>query len=335
MYKSTVIVTLRDIATECKVHPTTVSRALNKGKGVSEKTRRRILKVCEKRGYRPNLIARSLILKKTSMIGVLIPDITNQFYSYVSKGVSSVLDELDYGLLFCNSDRSKEKELRNIDFLIKAKVDGVIVMPTEADKQDFQAFIDYGIPFIFADNYVEDMEVSFVGNDNYNGARKIIQHMIERGFRRIGAILSDEHSTASNERLAGYIDVHREKAIVLDRKILLHSSATFESGYRLSEVLIGERVDSIFAINDTVAMGVIKRCYEKGIQIPDQIGIAGYDDIEQSAMLPVPLTTVRQNKYYLGRKAAEVLINEINNPNARKQKIILHPELITRKSCRE
>ncbi|HEY5561941.1 MAG TPA: LacI family DNA-binding transcriptional regulator [Clostridiaceae bacterium] len=328
------MVGIKDIAIECRVSATTVSRALNNSKEISKKTRERILKTCEDRGYIPNSAARSLILNKTNMIGLLIPDITNQYYAYVSKGVSSYLEKLGYGLVFCNSDRNKENENRYIDFLAQRRVDGIILIPVKPKAEDYEKIIK-NVPLVMADNYVNDLEISYVGNDNYAGARKIVTHMLRQGYRRIGVILGDESSSASNERLMAYKDVLIENNIESNDEILIHSKATFEDGFNLAEILVRQKVDAIFTINDSVAMGVMKYCHINNIQIPKDIGIAGYDDIEQAAMLPVPLTTVHQRKFELGRTVAKILIDEINNNQSAKQKVILQPELIIRKSCNE
>jgi len=328
------MVGIKDIARECKVSATTVSRALNNSKEISKKTRELILKTCEERGYIPNSSARSLILNKTNMIGLLIPDITNQYYAYVSKGVSSYLEKIGYGLVLCNSDRNKENENRYINFLSQRRVDGIIIIPVKPKVEDYKKIIQ-NLPLVMADNYVDGLEISYVGNDNYSGAKKIVYHMLKQGYRKIGVILGDKSSSASNERLKAYKDVLIEHNIEIKNEILLNSSATFEDGFKLAEILINQKVDAIFTINDSVAMGVMKYCHMNNIGIPKDIGIAGYDDIEQAAMLPVPLTTVHQRKFELGKTVAKILIDEINNNQSAKQKIILQPELIIRKSCNE
>ncbi|NNU74551.1 LacI family DNA-binding transcriptional regulator [Clostridium estertheticum] len=328
------MVGIKDIAIECNVSATTVSRALNNSKEISKKTREFILKTCEEKGYIPNSAARSLILNKTNMIGLLIPDITNQYYAYVSKGVSSYLEKIGYGLVLCNSDRNKDNENRYIDFLAQKRVDGIILIPVKPKASDYKKIIA-NVPLVMADNYVKDLEVSYVGNDNYVGARKIVSHMLRQGYRKIGVILGDESSTASNERLKGYKDILTENNIEISNDILLNSSANFEDGFKLAQILINKKVDAIFTINDSVAMGVMKYAHMNNILIPKDIGIAGYDDIEQASMLTVPLTTVHQKKFELGQIAAKILIEEINNHKTLKQTIILKPELVIRKSCNE
>ncbi len=326
---------IKDIARELNVSATTVSRAINNTKGISAETREQILNLCQQRGYRPNSAARSLILKKTNMIGLIIPDITNQYYSYISKGVSAFLEQKGYGLILCNSDRKKVNEKMYIQFLSERRVDGIILIPINPRREEYAFLIDHGIPLVLIDNHVNDLDVSFVTNDNYAGARKIISHMVRQGYRRIGVIMGDENSSASNSRLAAYIDILRENGAPVESDIILHSNAMFEDGFKLAPALLEKKVDAVFAINDVVALGVIKYCYLKGIRIPEDIGVAGYDDIEQGSMLPIPLTTVHQRKHTLGAKAAEILFEEINNPDFGKQKVILQPELVIRKSCRE
>jgi len=333
--KSSKIPTLKDVAKKCGVHPTTVSKALNNSLEIPEKTRKLIQRASKSLGYKPNLIARSLVTKRTHQIGLLIPDISNQYYAEVSKGISNILDKKNYGLLFCSSEKNREKELRNIDFLIQANVDGVIVLPTETVRSDYNAFLDNKKPFILVDNYVQDLDVSYVGNDNLQGSMQLVRHLVGLGFKRIGFILSGEFSSASNERLTGYLQVHKENGVAVDEGLLIHSKATFEDGYRHARELIEKKADCIYAINDTVALGVFKYCFEHDIKIPQKIGLCGYDDIPLSAMLPVPLTTVSQNKFSLGQKAAELMIDEIENKNPIRQRIILKPKLIVRKSCGE
>jgi LacI family transcriptional regulator len=328
------LASIKDIAEACGVSPMTVSRAINNSKEISQPTRERILRTCDEMGYRPNAAARSLISNKTNMIGLVIPDITNQFYSYVSKGVSAYLDKLDYGLILCNSDRNPQNEFKYMDFLTQKRVDGIILIPIQSAINSYKILVD-SVPFVQVDNYVEGLEASFIGNDNYNGGKNVVGHMIKQGYKRIGVILSHKESTASNDRLKGYIDVMKENGIEIDNSIILNSNATFEDGFSLAEELVHKKVDAIFAINDTLAMGVMKYCFSKGIKIPEDIGLAGYDDIEHGQMLPVPLTTVHQHKYNLGRTAAMILLEEINDPNLDKRKIILQPKIVIRNSCGE
>lgn len=328
------MVSIKDVAKHCGVSAMTVSRALNNSSEISENTKEKILKVCQELGYRPNSAARSLITKKINMIGLIIPDIQNQYYAGISKGVSSCLETEGYGLILCNSDRKKSNEERYLNFLAEGRVDGIIILPIKPNKEDYEVIVNE-LPVVMADNLAEGLKVSFVGNNNYYGGTKIIEHMINQGYRKIGAILGDRSSTASNERFRAYRDVLKNNNIEFDENIILNSNSTFEDGFELANQLIEKGVDSIFSINDTVAMGVIKYCYINNIKIPESLGVSGYDNIEQSAMLPVPLTTVDQNNSLLGNIAAEILMERINDRTREPKTKILEPKLIIRKSCGE
>lgn len=327
------MITIKDVAKYCGVSAMTVSRALNDSKEISKATKEKVLRACRELGYKPNFAAKSLITKTTKMIGLIIPDITNQYYANISKGVSSYLEDRGYGLILCNSDRKKYKEKEYLNFLTEGRVDGIIILPVEPKKEDYEDILKQ-IPMVMVDNFAEGLDISFVANDNYDGASQIIEHMIKQGYRKIGAIFGSKSSTASNERLRAYKDVLEKNNIAFDQDMIIHSNATFEDGFTLTEHLIHKGVDSIFAINDTVAMGVIKYCYLQGIDIPKDLGVAGYDNIEQSAMLPVPLTTVDQNNKRIGEISVKLLMEQINEA-LKNETIILKPKLIIRKSCGE
>jgi DNA-binding LacI/PurR family transcriptional regulator len=326
--------TIKDIARYCGVSAMTVSRALNNSSEISQATKEKVLKACQELGYKPNSAAKSLITKKTNMIGLVLPDIANQYYANISKGVSSYMESRGCGLILCNSDRKKLNETRYLNFLVEGRVDGIIILPVEPHKEDYENVVRE-FQVVMADNYVEGLMVSFVGNDNYYGGTRIIEHMIKHGYKRIGVILGDKKSSASNERFRAYKDVLKAYDIQLDENIVINSNPTFEEGFRLAAYLIDKGVDSIFAINDTVAMGVAKYCYVNNIKIPEQLGVAGYDNIEQAAMMHIPLTTVDQNAGLLGKIAAETLMEQINKNIKVCKEVILKPELIVRKSCGE
>jgi DNA-binding LacI/PurR family transcriptional regulator len=328
------MVTIKDIARECGLHPASVSKALNGSGEISEPTRQRVLAACKRLGYQPNLLARGLIKQQSKMIGLVIPELQNQFYSAVSTGINRRLEENGFGMLLCSCDRDAKREADNIKYLIQAQVDGMIILPTTADMTGYEPLLQKKLPFVFVDNYLVDLDVSFVGNDNYSGARKLVKYLLGRGYRRIGFILSSKSSSASNDRLAAYMRVHEEEGVAVDPDILINSHAVFKDGIELAPILIERKVDCIFAINDTVAMGVQKYCFENHIRIPEDVGLCGYDDIEQASMLPIPLTTIRQNKWELGYRAASLLLERMANPTGYEQKIILQPELIVRQSTK-
>ena len=329
------MVNIKDIAKKCQVSVSTVSRALNNSREISDEKRKYILSVCEELGYHPNSVARSLVKNKTNMIGLIIPDITNPYYAYISKGISSCIYPYGYGLLSFNSDRERAYEQRYISFLASQRVAGAIIIASGGDCEDYQLFLDNKLPFILVDNNIPDLNVSFIGSDNFLGAKKIVRHMLDMGYRRIATIMGNPHASTTRERLQGYRAALQEHGIGIDDSLIVYSKARFADGLQEAPRLLEKKIDAIFAVNDTIAMGVMQYCHEQSIDIPGDLGLAGYDDIDQAGMLHVPLTTVHQPKFELGVKAAEVLMAEIRKPSAIKQKIILQPQLVIRKSCGE
>jgi LacI family transcriptional regulator len=325
---------IKDIAKYCNVSAMTVSRALNNSVEVADATKEKILKACEELKYKPNAAAKTLITKKTKMIGLIIPDIANQYYANISKGVSSYLERKDYGLILCNSDRKKINENKYLNFLSEGRVDGIIILPVKPKKEDYEDIVKQ-MPMVMADNFAEGLNVNFVSSNNYIGGTRIIEHMVKQGYKSIGVILGDKESSASNSRFKAYKDVLEKNKIKYNKDIVKHSNSTFEDGFFMAEKLVKKGVDSIFAINDTVAMGVIKYCYENNINLPEDLGIAGYDNLEQSSMLTLPLTTIDQNNKKIGLIAAQMLIDNIEGKVKDINNIILEPNLVIRKSCGE
>ncbi|PJI07992.1 LacI family transcriptional regulator [Clostridium sp. CT7] len=328
------MVSIKDIAKYCGVSAMTVSRALNNRSNIADDTKNKILRACKELNYKPNYAAKSLITKKTMMIGLVIPDIANQYYANISKGVSSYIEDRGYGLILCSSDRKKINEIKYLDFLVGGRVDGIIILPVKPQKEDYKDIMEQ-VPIVMADNFVKGLRVNFVGSDNYIGGYKIALHMLKQGYRKIGMILGDKKSTASNERLKGYKNALSKYDIKYDGSIVIHSDSMFEDGFKIAGKLIKKGVDSIFCINDTVAMGVMKYCYENNIELPKKLGIAGYDNIEQSSMLTIPLTTVDQKHKKIGTIAAKMLINCIKEKSNKIEKVVLEPTLVVRKSCGE
>ncbi len=326
---------IKDVARYCGVSAMTVSRALNNSNEIADATKERVLEACRELGYRQNAAAKTLITKKSNMIGLIVPDITNQYYATISKEVSSFLETQGYWLISCNSDRKKSNEISYLNFLCEGRVDGIILLPVEPKKEDYEQFIDY-LPIVMVDNVVEGLDISVVSSDNYYGATKIIEHMIQMGHKKIGGIFGDVSSSASNERLRAYKDVLKKHGIAFDPELIAHTKATFECGVESTGPLIDKGVDGIFAVNDTVAMGVSKCCYMRNVKCPDEIGIAGYDNIESGVMLPYPLTTVDQDAKRMAQTAAEILVEELSHKtNISHQSVVLKPKLIIRKSCKE
>ena len=326
---------IKDIAKLCGVNLATVSRALNGQKGVSENVRESIVKTARKLGYKKNPLAASLITRRSGLIGLVVPDITNPYYARVAKGVSSVLEKRGYAIFLCDCDRDRNLENRYFEMLSNYRVEGVILISVTAQESDLEIFARNDIKVVCVDNPISK-EYSTVFNDNYQGACDITEHLVcNVGVKRLVAMMGTSEATTTQQRLRGCMDTLER----LGRSDILVSTmnviANYKGGYENTEKLLSFKPDCVFTINDSVALGVFNYCQHHGINVPRELKIAGYDDIDDASLLSVPLTTVHQCKYVLGQKAATQLLSELENPHTMPIKIELLPKLVVRESCGE
>lgn len=320
------MITMRDIANKCGVSTMTVSRALNDSDLVSKSTKAVILETCDKLGYIPNFAAKALVTKETNMIGLLIPDV-NYYYANIIKSITLSLESSGYGLLLCSYDHKKEKELEYLHYLLQGRVDGIIIFPIVPYMQDYVNVIDK-IATVFVSRIAKGLNASFVGSDNYAGSVKIVEYMINKGYKRIGVIHSDLNFDSFGDRMRGYKDIIAKYGINYDADIVCNSKLLFQEGYQYAGHLISKGVDSIFAFNDVCALGVLRYCSDNKLSVPGDIGVAGFDNIQYLELFNHKLTTVDYNGLLLGERASDIILEEIRNPKRRKSTTILNPNLI-------
>ena len=329
------VISIKDIAQSCGVTPATVSRALNGQKGVSDALREKILSIAEEVGYKKNQLAAGLITSRTNMIGLVVPDITNPYYAFIAKGVSSIVEQHGIGMLLCNADRSATNELRFFQMLCNYKVDGVIIISVTAKKEDLLPFKNSNIKVVCVDNPISK-DLSCVMNDNYSGVCDLIEHMvIVTKVKSLVVVMGYPDVYTNQQRLRACKDTLEKLG---SSEILLKTffiEPDYEGGYQVTPELLKLEPDAVFAINDTVAVGIIAYCHDHGIRVPEDLKVAGYDDIGIASMISVPLTTVHQRKFVLGQAAARQLLQEINDPTREPSKVELFPKLVVRASCGE
>lgn len=328
------MISIKDIAKELNVTPSTVSRALNGKKGVSKKMADAIRQKCLEMGYRKNAVAQSLITRRTNTIGVVIPDIASRYYSCVVKGVNAYLEEQGYSVMLCLANRSAQTEKNYLELLQSKRVDGILIITLTADPLYLESIAASGVPVVQIDNTATP-NLSSVVNDNYRGAVMLFEHMVSLGCRKIACLMGRKNSQASIDRLRGFKDVMEKYGIPIDEEAIICIDSTAEEGYKQVPRLLERHPDSIFAINDMVAIGVLRYCMDHNIKIPDELRLAGYDDIDVASLIHVPLTTVHQLKVSLGRSAAKLLLQEIESPGEPHQIVTLVPHLEARVSCGE
>lgn len=310
-------ITRNDVARLAGVSTATVSYVINDGpRRVSPETRAKVLEAISRLGYRPNKVAQNLRRQKTSMIGLIIPDTANPYFSEVSRGVEQVAFENGCTVVLCHSDYEVDRELKYVEILLAERCAGVLWIPASESKQAGEAFVKYGMPLIILDRVPEGLDAPRVVVDNFRGGYIATDYLIGLGHQRIGFISRPETSHHSQERLRGYLAALRDANIEVDKSLIVEAHTfRLDGGRRAAEVLLShpEPPTAIFAYTDVMALGALRGIYEMGFKIPDDISLVGFDGTEQAAFACPSLTTVHQPKMEMGCKGAELLLSLIKN----------------------
>ena len=331
-------VTLKQIASELGISTMTVSRALNNHDNVDENTKKLIINKARSMGYTPNHIAKSLVSKRTYTIGVVIPEISHTFFSQVVSGIENVTYEMNYQLLLTNSAEDFDREKKALVTLLAQQVDGILISCSEQSKDYslYKKIIASGKPLVFFDRCIEGLGASTVSVDDRQGAKKMTQHMIDHGYKKI-AYLRGPQISIGKERLEGFLDALNENEVTARDEWIIESGFKEEGGYiamkQILDLPTKERPRAVVTVNDPAAIGAMEAIQEYGLSIPDDIAICGFSDDIRARLLKCPLTTVYQPSVSIGRKAAEKLIKVIENKNEPIENIDLLTKLVIRGSC--
>ncbi|QEK11595.1 LacI family transcriptional regulator [Crassaminicella thermophila] len=329
-----IMVTIKDIAKKLGISYTTVSRALNGKPGVSQETVEKVLKEARKMGYQPNAIARGLVKKYTNTIGLVIADITNPYYPSIARGVEDAARKIGYNVFLCNTNYNKENEQSYLKTLQEQRVDGIIINPA---KDDSPNVYDLQTPMVLINSPSYGGNNSTIEVDNKRGGFLATEHLIKSGYKRIAFIGGDIASYSNGRRFEGYKEALKEYNYPVDESIIAYGSFKTKSGYAIIERLLKleNPPDAVFAGNDVIALGILHYAQDKGIKVPEDFGVVGFDNVGFSELPQIQLTTIDQPKYYIGKLAFEILMEEIRNKEERfVKKIVLEPELVIRKTTR-
>lgn len=332
--------TLKQVADAANLSITIVSQVLNnKPCRVSKENRKRIVETAERLNYRPNLVAVSLVKGSTDTIGLAISDIRNGFFSSLAKGVEDECQKYNWNVILCNSNDRHAKDMDNLRMLADKGVSGIIFgMASESTAQmarECTAFMEQEyIPYMLVDRYIDKIKGGIVCVDHVEGGYLATRYLLDRGHRHIACITGPSNLIDSRQRLEGYQRALLEYGIPYDKNVVIEGRYTFESGEQAADRLLsrGCPMDAVFAFNDMMAIGAMTRMNARGIGIPTDLSVVGYDDIFVDQFLGVPLTTVRQPTEQLGRAAArKIITNEIGS-HGKFGRIVFKPELIERKT---
>lgn len=328
--------TLKEVAMLAGVSTATVSNALNGKKFVSKEIREKIDKAIQELNYQPNILAKSLRVKESKIIGVLISDIANPFFSNVVRGIEEVLYQRNYSVLLCNTDSSVEKERKYINTLIGQRVDGLIVSSAGNTGDYFRSLNKAGIPIVFLNRCPEFMNNDVIMTNNIQGSYSATEHLIRHGYSKIAIIKGPSTISTGKDRYVGYSRALEDYGMTEFAELVKEGEFTVESGYAKMKELMEQEMkpDAVFVSNNLMTLGAYKFLKESHIEIPGQVALLGYDDTEWSDIVDPPITTVRQPAYDLGANAAKLLLNRIKKDDQVKREITyIETALIIRRSC--
>lgn len=328
------MVTVHDVARHAGVSIATVSRALNDRERISAATRDHVLEIARSLGYQPNDLARSLAGMATQTIALLLPDITNPFFPELVKGVQTIADERGHLLLLCHNADDGAKARADIAMLRRKKVDGILLVAGTLKGRGI-ASATSDLPTVVLDRRVPGLRSDVVTVDHRAGARKAVEHLLERGHRRIAHLTGPAGVSSSKERQAGWAEALRQRGIEPDEDLLVQGDFLEDGGYAGGKALIERNVDftAAFAANDMSAIGLLKALTDAGRQVPNDVSVVGFDGIHLASYTTPALTTVAQPIFDLGRTAAERLLDRLETGETTDhQTVVLETELIVRGS---
>ncbi|MCG9595483.1 substrate-binding domain-containing protein [Vibrio sp. Isolate25] len=327
--------TMKDIARLAGVSTSTVSHVINKSRYVSEEISERVNKAAQELNYTPSALARSLKMNRTKTIGMLVTTSTNPFFGEVVKGVERSCYQQGYNLILCNTEGDNERMRESINTLLQKRVDGLILMCSSLEGERIDVFekypdipvvvMDWG-PMLFTSDKIQD--------NSLRGGYMAAKHLIEAGHKEIGCITGPLVKHQAQMRYEGYKRALIEASLEFNPNWIIEADFECEGGHEafIKMHAKGPLPSSIFVCNDMMAMGVINAANEKGIRIPQDLSIVGYDDIQISKFMTPALTTIHQPKYRLGKAAVEALLKKLDGGETEPQVVQLEPTLIERKT---
>jgi len=335
-YRSNKEITLIDIARELNVSKSTVSRALQNHHSIGAVTKKAVLELAEKYNYQPNAIASSLFKKSTKTIGVIVPILSHYFFSTVIAGIEEVAYKAGYKVIICQSHELYEREVIVSKTLLSAKVDGLIVSVSKetVNMDHFQSFLNKNIPLVFFDRLPAGIQSNSVSVDDYEGAFKIVEHLIEQGCSKIAHFAGPLNITLTQNRLQGYKDALRKHHIPVNDDLIYECGFERAQGITTTEKMLTDKTtpDAIFAVCDPVAIGVMLTLKQRGISIPHDIAVVGFNDDPTATVIDPPLTTVAQPAFEIGVAAGNIFLKQVTEPGGGYIKEILKTNLAIRQS---
>jgi LacI family transcriptional regulator len=329
-------VTLKELGRLAGVHPSTVARVLNGDpqQRVSPAVRERILTLAAERGYQPNRLARSLRTKRSSVIGTLIPDITNPFFALLFRGIEDALAERDFSVILANTDDEPAREERSVAMLLGRQVDGLILATARRRDQTVERLMQDGVPLVLVNRHTDPIAPNAVVPADYEGAVAAVMHLVGLGHRRIAHIAGSEEVSTGAARRRGYRAALEQHSIPFDPDLLVEGSYRESGGYEAMRRLLSleEPPTGVFAVNDLAAAGAIRALREVGLEVPRDVSIVGFNDLAAVTATMPSLTTLHLPVHVMGTAAAERLLARIQDGATFDEPVVLPVTLNVRES---
>jgi len=329
------LATMKDVARQAGVSTSTVSHVINNNRFVSEQVREKVEQAIRELNYAPSALARSLKIRQTRTIGMLLTASSNPFYAEVVRGVENSCYERGYSLILCNTEGDEERMNRSLETLMQKRVDGLLLMCTETHLPSAEILNRYpSVPMVMMDWAPFEGRGDIIQDNALLGGEMATRHLIERGYRRIACIAGPQDKTPARLRLEGFHQAMAAHGLTVPEGYVVDGDFEFQGGFNaMTQLLALEPVpEAVFTSNDAMAVGVYHALYQAGLKVPQDIAVMGYDNIELARYLTPPLTTVHQPKDELGELAIDTLIHRMGAPDASQQTLVLTPELVERGS---
>jgi LacI family transcriptional regulator len=333
-------VRMKDIAQEMGLSVVTISKALRNHPDIAKETRERILQLVKDMNYRPNLMARSLVTGRSSLIGLVVPDLIHPFFAEIAKVLSGALRRRNYFLLVSSSDNDPLLEQQEIEHMLAHRLDAMVVASSQASGDSLKRVSEGGPPLILLDRYFPGFACNFVGADDHKMGEIATEHLLSTGKKRIAHIRGPENNVGQG-RLEGYRDALRKRGIASPEDYILTPPTLTDgrdAGAQTMKAILALRPcpDAVFCFNDTMAVGAIGSVLQAGLRVPQDIAIIGCGNHHYDDMLRVPLSTVDQKIEQIGQRTAKLIFSLLDaEGTVRPRKIILEPELLIRESSQK
>lgn len=324
--------TIKDVSNLANVSVATVSRVINDNGYVNEKTKERVLDAIKQLDYRPNELARSLFKGRSKMIALFVPDISNPFFPEVARIVEDICNAHGFTLILCNTDNDHKKEISYLHALLQKSIDGIIMVSSTMSSEELK---NIKIPIVALDRELDEKIPSITVN-NREGARQAVRHIKDLGCKQIVHISGPQDAVSAKDRLAGYLDVVREERW-FSENFIQPGKYTYEGAYEAAKEILTAHsdIDGIFAANDLMGVGVLKAAESMGLNVPNDLYVIGFDGIKLGETTSPSLTTMEQPIQVIGKRASEVLIQKIENPDKTFESEVYEVQLVRRESTKE